>query len=341
MTIAERAERYLSCCEGAISGSGGHNQTFAVANALVHGFCLPGEAAYQLLRDVYNPKCSPPWSEAELRHKITSAANTQPIKPRGWLLDCHEVISAPSETEVPAVQREPIWPRCEPDETDQIVRSGPGAYDVWEGSPCRYDDDASHVEEIVDIIFPGNPLLCAGWAPWAFKTRRRNAWRDLFAPMPLIVPNPMVAPSGLTRDGETSQHSLSATAKRIYLVVEFDFRENDSKGQPTIWSQAVRGWRQDGISLLDACAALSAHLALRLPTWLLYLSSGNKSGHSWFNVAGLSISGQRAFFAEAMRLGADPRLWLRSQFVRTPDGRRDNGKRQSILYFTPQNAIAL
>jgi hypothetical protein len=306
----------------------------------VHGFCLPAEAAYQLLRDAYNPKCSPPWSEAELRYKITSAANTQPIKPRGRLLDRDEVISAPPETEIPAVQREPIWPRCEPDEADQIVRSGPGAHDVWEGSPCRFDDDQSHAEEIVDIIFPGDPLLCAGRAPWDFETRRRNAWRRELAQLSLIVPNPMIAPSGLTRAGEASQHSLSATAKRIYLVVEFDFRENDSKARPTIWSQAVRGWRQDRISLLDACAALSAHLAKRLPAWLLFLSSGGKSGHSWFNTAGLSISKQCAFFDEAVRLGADPQLWLRSQFVRIPDGRRDNGKRQSILHFNPQNAIS-
>src|SRR6516165_10640825 len=73
ISVFERAERYLSSCEGAISGSGGHNTTFRVAIALVHGFCLPAETAYQLLSDVFNPKCSPPWNDAELRHKIASA----------------------------------------------------------------------------------------------------------------------------------------------------------------------------------------------------------------------------------------------------------------------------
>jgi hypothetical protein len=341
MTVYERAERYLSRCESAISGSGGHNTTFRVAITLLHGFGLSPSEAFELLKESYNPNCSPPWSDTELRHKVTSAANAQPTKPRGWLLNQDENISAPLNAESLVVQKQHNWPVSEPDEVDRIVRSGPGAYDIWEDSPCRFDDDASHVEEVVDIVFPGDPLLCAGWVTWRFETRRRNAWRGLLAEIPLMVPNPMIAPSGLTKAGKGSQHSLSATANRIYLVVEFDFPEKDHRGRPTIWTPVVQGWCQNGISLLDACAALSAHLAKRLPTWLLFLSSGGKSGHSWFNTATLSIPTQRAFFAEAVRVGADPQLWLRSQFVRIPDGRRDNRKRQSILYFNTQKAITL
>ena len=101
----------------------------------------------------------------------------------------------------------------------------------------------------------------------------------------------------------------------------------------------VRSWAAERISLLDACAALSVHLAKLLPSWVLFLDSGGKSGHSWFLVRGLPLSAQRAFFAEAVRLGADPQLWCRSQFVRLPDGRRENGRRQSVFYFNPQNAI--
>ena len=94
-----------------------------------------------------------------------------------------------------------------------------------------------------------------------------------------------------------------------------------------------------GISTLDACAALSSHLAKILPAWLLFLSSGGKSGHSWFNVRGLPIDAQRAFFSEAVRLGADPALWTRSQFVRMPDGRHSKGNRQVVLRFDPRVAI--
>ena len=86
MTVSERAARYLTYCPGAISGSGGHDTTFRVAIALVHGFCLSQETAYQLLLDHYNLKCSPPWNDAELRHKITSVCSTRPIKGSGYLL---------------------------------------------------------------------------------------------------------------------------------------------------------------------------------------------------------------------------------------------------------------
>jgi hypothetical protein len=55
MSIAERAKRYLECCVPAISGSHGHNTTFRVACALVHGLCVESEEAYELLRELYNP----------------------------------------------------------------------------------------------------------------------------------------------------------------------------------------------------------------------------------------------------------------------------------------------
>jgi hypothetical protein len=42
------------------------------------------------------------------------------------------------------------------------------------------------------------------------------------------------------------------------------------------------------------------------------------------------------FFAYAVSLGADKATWLRSQFVRMPDGLRDNGRRQVIYYFDRQ-----
>lgn len=37
----------------------------------------------------------------------------------------------------------------------------------------------------------------------------------------------------------------------------------------------------------------------------------------------------------AVSLGADHATWTRSQFVRLPDGTRDNGHRQAVYYFAP------
>lgn len=82
----ERASRYASAMPPAIAGSGGHSQTFALAVALAHGFNL-AEAETSALMMAYNLKCSPPWNERELKHKIKDAYNTPHSKPRGWMLD--------------------------------------------------------------------------------------------------------------------------------------------------------------------------------------------------------------------------------------------------------------
>ncbi|MCW5757974.1 MAG: bifunctional DNA primase/polymerase [Phycisphaeraceae bacterium] len=82
-----RAAAYLDAMPPAIAGSGGHNQTYAAATALVHGFALAPDVALHLLATRYNPRCQPPWSERELRHKIDQAASKPHERPRGWLLE--------------------------------------------------------------------------------------------------------------------------------------------------------------------------------------------------------------------------------------------------------------
>ena len=81
----DQARRYVAKIPGAVSGSGGHAQTFSVATALVNGFALSNADALALLSE-YNGTCSPPWSEPELHHKIESAANTPHDKARGHLI---------------------------------------------------------------------------------------------------------------------------------------------------------------------------------------------------------------------------------------------------------------
>lgn len=81
--IIERARAYLARADGAVSGQHGHNRTFNVACKLVNGFELPACDALYLMRE-WNQKCSPPWSDAELQHKIDDAAREP--GPRGYLL---------------------------------------------------------------------------------------------------------------------------------------------------------------------------------------------------------------------------------------------------------------
>jgi hypothetical protein len=84
--VQARAAAYLEKCDPAVSGQGGHGRTFEVARAVVYGFDLGPDLGFDLLSRLYNPRCLPPWSEKELRHKCAEA-DVQPFaKPRGYLL---------------------------------------------------------------------------------------------------------------------------------------------------------------------------------------------------------------------------------------------------------------
>jgi hypothetical protein len=85
--VLNRAVAYVGKMDGAVSGQNGHTQTFKVARALAWGFGLDAETAFQVLRDVYNPRCTPPWPERDLRHKAEDAARLGGTPARGHLRD--------------------------------------------------------------------------------------------------------------------------------------------------------------------------------------------------------------------------------------------------------------
>ena len=92
--VVERARRYVARMPQAIAGSGGHNATFAVACALVHGFALDLADAWDVLCE-YNLRCQPVWSEKELRHKLESARQAEHQNPYGYLADSPNPHAAP------------------------------------------------------------------------------------------------------------------------------------------------------------------------------------------------------------------------------------------------------
>ena len=83
--LLRRASAYLATMPEAISGQGGHDACYAAACALVRGFGLDDGETFALLASEFNPKCKPPWSDKELRHKIKSAA-VKSTRPHGYLL---------------------------------------------------------------------------------------------------------------------------------------------------------------------------------------------------------------------------------------------------------------
>lgn len=84
-TTEARAVAYLDKCDPSVSGSRGHDKAFKAACKIGPGFNLAPEVAFSLLRDHFNPRCQPPWSEAELRHKVDEAYKSEAR--RGWFLE--------------------------------------------------------------------------------------------------------------------------------------------------------------------------------------------------------------------------------------------------------------
>jgi hypothetical protein len=213
----------------------------------------------------------------------------------------------PSRQTVPT----PAWPPVNVQERTAIIQSGGGLVDLWEDSPVRFEDNETHTEALIDVLFPGDPLLCCGLSKSKFDTRSREEWRGHLSELQLIVPSPMTDRTGLTQENKRSPHALSITGPRWFLVVEFD------QGN------------------VDDHAALFFHLAKAAPLALV-VHSGVKSLHGWFPCKKQTEEQLKRFMRYCVSLGADPATWCRSQFVRMPDGLRDNGKRQVVYYFNPE-----
>ena len=115
-------------------------------------------------------------------------------------------------------------------------------------------------------------------------------------------------------------------------------RDPDSLRSVSGWAPLIREWRDAGVTVADACAALHLHLATLLPLVAVVHSAG-KSLHGWYYVSDKTDVELRPFMDYAVSLGADHATWLRSQFVRLPDGLRENGRRQVTYYLDPGKAV--
>lgn len=71
----DRCLAYLGMLPDAISGSGGHQATYYAA-CTIYRFGLSDAEAWAALVWFNETKCRPPWSEGELRHKLTDAYDT-------------------------------------------------------------------------------------------------------------------------------------------------------------------------------------------------------------------------------------------------------------------------
>ncbi len=314
-TLPQVARDLLDSCP--TSGTGVHSWLFGCSRIL-HPYFSDKEQLYRLLASATS-KCGRPVPAREIEDAIMNSA------------DCAWQAKQTGQGN----KRQPKWPFRDYSKIERIVRDGPTLEALSAASPIKFSADLRATEEIVDAIFPTNPLLCCGWGMSRFATRTRVEWRGSLSSIPLIVPSPMTARIGWTKNGKPSAHCLDNTGSRRFLVVEFDFKEKNTDGSETADTPMLRALAADGISVADVCAALHGHLSQYAPLAMI-VHSGGKSLHGWYYAEAEPEAKLLKFMRYAVSIGGDPATWTRSQFVRIPDGTRDNGNRQAVHYFNPE-----
>jgi hypothetical protein len=154
----------------------------------------------------------------------------------------------------------------------------------------------------------GGGLICVGIGVSKFETAEYGELVNRLSKYEFIVPSAMSALEGKRKsDGELSAHTLDNTGPRQNIVVEFDDGATlDEQAARHIWLSEFRDLR-------------------------MVVFSGSKSLHGWYRAT--DEASDRKFMEEAVRLGGDPKTWLKSQFVRMPNGQRENGTIQRVEFF--------
>lgn len=229
-------------------------------------------------------------------------------------LDDAEALIAPMMTRSPAPAQEVRHAlEAASGEREDTVKWPPRSFklvqSIFAGPKASFNggDGEFETEEVIDELFPDNPFLCVGYSSSVFVTARREELRGGLSRRSLIVPSPMTGLRGVTKAGHKSAHSLDNTGPRRYIVAEYDWGTPENQ------------------------AKLILHLSQYAPLRMV-VHSGGKSIHGWFGPC-VDENMSRLFFAQAAATGADPRLWLKSQFCRMPGGTRDGHTKQEILHF--------
>jgi Virulence-associated protein E/Bifunctional DNA primase/polymerase, N-terminal len=152
-----RASAYVDAMPEAISGSGGHVATFAVARKLVQDFQLNDSEAWTILVE-YNARCKPPWSERELQHKLDNARGahtSHPVEDRPPPEPTTGVYAKRERARVPEPEEEPIHE--EPGAAPEPASAPPSQDPPTPASP---GDPHRRVAPLL-ILDDGKPAKCA------------------------------------------------------------------------------------------------------------------------------------------------------------------------------------
>lgn len=226
ITLLERARRYVASMPAAMSGAGGHNATFAAACALIKGFGLSVDEARPILEE-FNARCSPPWSDSELEHKLRSADGSADSEPRGYLIGNRNDPRGAIGTTPSAPRLERPKPTYDP----EVLRKFAGDYAksvdlVWLANRSAYDPASVDTEAYLSLLYGSREKVVVftedrsqGQALWPDdplpSTGRCGVW---YLAQPVdgnFYPNPR-------NEGKPSRRSEESVTSWRWMVLESD-----------------------------------------------------------------------------------------------------------------------
>ena len=321
--IRERAARYVAKMPPAVSGSRGHDATFAAASVLVHGFSLSQGEALEVLRE-YNQRCSPPWSERELIHKVRTAAAAVSSRGSGYLLDDDRETAGASP--LPPV----ALPALQKIEFDPIsLEAAAGSLRpslTWFAARSYMDPALVTSSKFLSLLYHGGKVL--------IFTDERSQGEALWPGDPVPLPGPrgtwfLIQPvDGVVHDnprtGRPSRRSEESVTRWKFALLESD------EAPEGLWLAMLA---RSGLPIVAiySSGGRSIHALLRVPGESPGISGagGPKSKAEWDRWA----VGIRS---ELVRLGADPKALTAVRLSRLPQSLRpDKGRRQRLIYLDP------
>jgi hypothetical protein len=116
------------------SGNGVHNWLFVTALKM-HSYCSDKDELVRLLHEA-TTNCGREVPENEIEDAVRNSAPDRVGQPHAG----------------------PRWPARNAGLIESIVRNGPNFEQLEHLSPFKWSDNARHTEEIIDALFPGNPM---------------------------------------------------------------------------------------------------------------------------------------------------------------------------------------
>lgn len=347
MEVIERARRYVSKLDGAVSGSGGHNTTIHVACVLVKGFALGSADALMLMKE-WNVKCAPAWSDRELAHKVKSAESMPDDRRRGWMLDAGDGDRAPQQQrgewrEVPAAEARPARYAYDIEALRRVQHPGLAVTQRWLFE--RSYSDVRHVCSggfLRAVFEPGERVLAftneRSQGDWGYVVGRgwlkmAGDWGPEVKPkerVPFPVSGRLVTGDGAgPKSGKLGVWYLSQPVDGMWHWSE------DGRWTRRSW-RSVSAWRHMVLESDEAPADLYLNWLVQqpLPIVAIYTSAG-KSVHALLRFEGLKSKAawdavKGAVMPYFSKVGVDWKTLTAVRLTRLPGAFRE-GKMESVV----------